>query len=764
MVILLALAGPVTSAHAQGLGNFSPSGLSLKEIRQAIADGVDGLYEMEPEYTFGAAGAIMNPNRHHQRHKFGHHAIAAWAMLDAGESYQYPRLFRRVNWVLTADKPYVYDRAMRAQMLAELPVRRWEPWVHRERVWLNSALTNQGNFPFKYAGGRSTGWGDSANGQYGVLGLWGIERSGLTVPRQTWQKIDDFWRQTQQKTEGQLPAGWGLEPQANDADAPMTAGGVAVLTVTEKMLYGREFVNPDNNVTPHLRKGLAWLDENFDMNPGGSLPDWYYYMWTIQRVGRATGFRVFNDIDWYRVGTSQVLSNQTADGLWPRSGMMESELLSTAFALLYLAKANEPVAVTKIRYQRPGGEDENEANDDAEEEVAGSDFWGRWNNYPHDIWNFVTYVSDQFEYATTWQIMGLDQPAYSLIESPLLYLSTDEPVQLNDEQITNLKGFIEAGGLLIVNADGNEANTVRSYKSLAQELFGRDWEKVNPEHHIYNLHQQVGARVPMRMVDNGVRPLMIWMTRDIGKGLQTNDTARGDGFKALSNIYLYVTGKRFRRGRLENAYRVQQNSRPSISMPVARLQHDGNYDPEPGALKQLGAIMADGHNLDLQVEVIKPDKLNNHKMAFLTTTGAGSFSAAETSALRDWIKNGGTLWVDGAGGSREASNAAIGMVKKLFPNQPMKPVNSQHPLVNGVGIRGGQDVRTADYRLYTLVRMGKLNKPRLQTIEIDGRPAVIYSAEDLTCGLAGVHHWGIDGYTVNTARKLVINGVLAASR
>ena len=46
---------------------------------------------------------------------------------------------------------------------------------------------------------------------------------------------------------------------------------------------------------------------------------------------------------------------------------------------------------------------------------------------------------------------------------------------------------------------------------------------------------------------------------------------------------------------------------------------------------------------------------------------------------------------------------------------------------------------------------------------IGDRAAIVLSLEDLTCGLAGLDHWNIFGYTPASARRLVVNGALVAA-
>src|SRR5690349_20027317 len=135
---------------------------------------------MEPTYTFPPEQAFHFTN-YEAVHMMGNHALATWALLAAGESYQNPPLYRRLNWVLSGDQPYTYDRGMRATMLNELPHQRWAGHIHRDGVWLMGALTDNGNFSDSWVGKPIAGNGDNANGQYGVFCLWNISRAGFDV-------------------------------------------------------------------------------------------------------------------------------------------------------------------------------------------------------------------------------------------------------------------------------------------------------------------------------------------------------------------------------------------------------------------------------------------------------------------------------------------------------------------------------------------------------------------------------------------------------
>lgn len=746
-------------ADAQG-SRYTPQDLTYDQIQRSIDRGVVALYQLEPTYTFPDEHGLYlifrgTKNAAHQQavHLVGNHAVACWALLACGESYQNPKLSRRLNWVLSLDRPYTYDRGMRAQMLAELPYGRWGPWVRRDALWLNRAITDRGGFGESWAGGQSIGWGDHANSQYGALGLWACQQAGYPIKNAEAIAIliDQQWRKTQQTTDANEPAGWAIVPfnidqiagtniQPNTSfettiSGPMTAGGVSSLSATERYLSWRG--SGDYDLSPQLRKGLAWLNQNFSLDDEMAKADWFFYMWTIQRVAQATGYRTFNGIDWFRQVTTQMLNMQKEDGSW--SGP-KGTLVSTGLTLIYLANSRNPLAISKLRLPE-----------------------GDWNNRPHDLWNFSDYISDQYEVVTTWQIVDLDLSVNDLIESPMLYVTTDKGFQLSDKQIERLRDYINAGGMLVANPDGNRNEAVAAFNRLADKLFpDRKLKLVDSSHELYELHEKLGPSMRIRAIDNGIRPLMILFVNDIGQGLQANDMEKVGSFVALSNIYLYATGMNPRRVRLRSNFVVVKDTANTPNpIKVVRIKHGGTYDPEPNAISQLQAILANEHGVDTMVSAVAPAQLADAKMAFLTTLGDATIDEQSASELRRWIEGGGTLWIDAAGGGTPAAQNAYRIIAQIMPNRTLVRIDDESPIITGQGINGGMDNRVVEYRRYALRKMGPTSMARLQAIEVNGRPGIIYSSEDLTAGLAGLNHWGIFGYTPQSARDLVVNGVLS---
>jgi len=475
---------------------FTAGNLTLEQIDKARRRAIEALYEQEPRVDFMDLDqqtrlGRRNQNYHQYVHDMGHQAAALWALVAAKESYQNPDLLRRLHWVLGRDASHTYDRSMRTILLSNLPARRWRDHLRRDAVWLADALTNQGAFPYQNTGNDFDRRVDMANSQYGVLGLWALEQSDMKIKQEGWERVDKFWRSAYRDS-GSGAGGWSILPPSRDGgrnaderaegvNGPMTAGGVSTLMLTDRYIRGPRMVDVGEDLrAPEMVKGLKWLDENFEVELTGTVDenDFYLYMWTMQRVGKASGFRTFNGKDWFRDVTAKVLNEQQPDGSWAGP---KGRLLSTAFALLYLGNSYDPLAIGKIRVPE-----------------------GAWNNRPHDLWNFSEWVSDEYEVSTGWQIFELEaregnrrvpQNTFQLIEAPMQYFTTSDYVTFNDNQIKALRSYIEAGGLLVTSTDGRNADSARTIRELGEKLFpGQELQDVPNDHPFYGVHREVGSR------------------------------------------------------------------------------------------------------------------------------------------------------------------------------------------------------------------------------------------------------------------------------
>lgn len=766
---------PVPQGKPLPRRNVTAATLDIATIDDAINRAVTALdVNRPPDTDLGPQSYNVLYSNAYQRTLLlpGHQALASWAMLSAGEAAQAPWMQKRLGWTACYESVGVYDRAMRLRAIAHLTDPRWMPWIKRDADWLLAAMTPQGGFPDEYLGEETAApnpkapagkpaaakpakpptaedlFGDNANSAYAILGLAGARRAGYEISDDTWKKIDTYWRKSQFPARVENGGGWAVRSYislsnkdnpkefANRVSAEMTAGGLLSLSITERFLLGPKRLGVGNQPTPEFAAGLDWLDKHFNFEDINADSDLYYYLWTIQNVGQATGYRTFNNVDWFREATARLLQQQRDDGMWKGP---KGQTISTSFALLYLYRARGPLAFCKLQIDAGGKKP-------------------AWNNRPDDLYNLTDDISRRFEVPTSWQIAALDQPLYQLAESATLYLATDQAFELNDAQINNLRDYLNAGGMLICVPEGNNtANPLRSMRTLASKLYpNREPVKIARNHAFYTLNEKVAEAIPVSVIETSVRPLVAIIEKDIGKDLQADLPTRRDAHRLLTNIYLYATGRETARPRLAGNYIVRTVDAPKTVLQAARIKYNGDFDLEPLSLTQLGALLANKFDVDLKTQTLDATALTaDTKIAFLSLSSGAKLDDASIAALKKWVTDGGTLWVDAAGGSGAAQAAVDQFVAALAPDIVDFKSAKDSSVLTGATTRPGVPITKIGYRTFL-----EGDPANLKVATINDRPAIYVTRGDLAAGLAGVNAWQIAGFDVPTARQIVANGVL----
>lgn len=195
------------------------------------------------------------------------------------------------------------------------------------------------------AGGWRYGQGGDADvsaTQFALLGLRAASQAGYPVQhknKEIWLGAARYIRKCQ-KSNG----GFGYQFTGGKVTGSMTACGIGSLLICKEQMEKEEIPVPDW-FGPAIKKGMDWLDQNFDAtrNPGAA-KHLYYYLYGIERVGDLTGRKEFNGKDWYVRGARLLVAHQSAEGWWkdPTHEFPPSDVNSTTLALLFLKRATPP--------------------------------------------------------------------------------------------------------------------------------------------------------------------------------------------------------------------------------------------------------------------------------------------------------------------------------------------------------------------------------------------------------------------------------------
>ncbi len=725
------------------------------EIEAAISKGRDYLYSVQA--ADGTWESVPGPQKDATDQSAnggqysGHTALIVYALLSAGDKASDPKLSRAVEFLKKTDTLGTYALGVRCQVWLMLPqTPDVKQRMQKDSQILVRTMRTQGDAQgmYDYMFDKGNGYSHSRS-QYAVLGVWAAERSGIKVPEGYWPVVEKAWIRNQDPSGGwtyQHPvSGYQKEPLTPG----MTAVGVATLFITQD--YVRSGATCSGNVdSAAITKGLKWMGDNMDKVATDKSYDRDFplpTLYAVERIGVAAGVKYIGGVDWYQKGATWLVMKQNKNGAWTvGASYANAPYQSTAFALLFLARGRAPLVMNKLDFStdpaKPAG----------------------WNQRPRDVANVVRWISSNTERDLGWQSVDLKAPLKDLAEAPILYLAGSDELTFTDEHKAKLKAFVEAGGLILAHADCGKPGFSTSFRKLAGELYPtyefRELPEASPVYGVFN-RAKWKTKPSVLSVSNGAREIMMLIpTSDPARAWQTRQVVgKEEMYQLAANIFLYATNKEKLQYRGES-YIVTPDPaiKPTKTIEVARLQYDGNWDPEPGGWRRLSGIFHNTRKLGLTVNTVKLGTGDFGKAKFAHMTGTGKFvlKPEQIDALKKFVDSGGTVFIDAAGGDGEFATAAEALATTIAPSGKLATLAADAAFL--------KDVKDLRYRTYARMKggAGSTNAARLQAVDVNGRPAVIVSRDDLSVGLLGPEMDGIIGYEPQTAVDIMSAAILGA--
>jgi hypothetical protein len=384
-----------------------------------------------------------------------------------------------------------------------------------------------------------------------------------------------------------------------------------------------------------------------------------------------------------------------------------------------------------------------------------------WNQRPRDAANISRWIGRAIERDLNWQITNFAGSDRDFHDAPILYIAGDKEFKLSEEHRTKLKNFIENGGLVLANADCGGKPFATALQKIAGEMFPSYEFRELPEQHPIYVEEQFNrskwkSKPSVQGLSNGARELIILIPQsDAGKAWQLGGATAGrdEVWQLGANIFLYAVDKThvLKRGETHLVARDEKIT-PQRVIKLARLQYQGNWDPEPGGWRRLAAVMNNRNIAKLETTPVQiaAGALDGYTIAHLTGTDTFKLEDAAQAELAKFIAAGGTLIIDAAGGASAFAESAEGLLAALAPDAKPERLPESHALLKGT------QKLAVTYRAFSRKTLGQLDtSPRVAAIEKNGKTAVIYSREDISVGLVGQAVDGIIGYEPQSATELM---------
>jgi hypothetical protein len=714
----------------------------------ATPDKIDAIIKSSVAWLYGQQTEFGNWEKSQQQGENdsqwgGTTALVTYALLAAGEKPLDARIVKATDWLRTAPITGRYAIGLRANVWLHLPLT--EPNKNamlKDARFLFGTVGKEGDAKGFFNYDKTATYVDLSCSQYGVLGAWaGAQRTNVFT-RDWWQTIENAWH-GQQCNDG----GWiyeGKDQPNEHTTIQMAAAGVATLFITQEFVHGEDGIEgtKGNINDPFINKGLDYITKAY---PELLEKPLLYAMYGIERVGVASGYKYFGNIDWYQSGASALLRVQN-QGRWEGPH-------DTAFAILFLSRGRAPVMMNKLAYNitAPNGKTR-EAN---------------WNQRPRDVANATRWAAEKTERTLNWQIINLNvADIHDLHDSGLLYITGNQGFAFTDKEKAMLKQYIEEGGIIIGNADVGKSEFTRGFRELARDFFPEyEFKKLTetPDHPLMSNEQFKSTtwkkKPTIEALGNDARLFMILIpSDDASRTLQKRDASRSEIFEFFANAFLYSTDKTQARYKGQtHVVRADPAITPTATVTVARLKYSGRWDPEPGGWKRLSAVMNNEDKTKLETKVVElgKDSLEGIKIAHLTGTRKFALTDAQRTALKEFVAGGGLLVVDSCGGGAEFDASMQEELAKIFPAEAAQlstPLKPEHALYASDGAPKAEP----KYRVFASERLGaEARKFRVKGIEVNGKLGVIYSGDDLSVGLVGMPIDGIVGLEPDQATALV---------
>jgi hypothetical protein len=383
-----------------------------------------------------------------------------------------------------------------------------------------------------------------------------------------------------------------------------------------------------------------------------------------------------------------------------------------------------------------------------------------------------------------------------LLESPILFISGSQSLDLDEEQVKLLREYVNQGGFIFAEAcDGNGCSGGtfdQDFRRLMKKMFPESELRRLPvdhavwyaEHTVNPKHLPADPDFWLWGLDACCRTSVVYCPRSLSCRWEVFHPYRElsypqsvkDEIEACvqigENIVAYATNRQLKE-KLEKP-QITQTKKDDVTgrgtLVVPKLNHGGGADDATNALSNLLGVFE--KQLEMKVDAThRPPmaatdpKLLDYPIVFMHGRRAFTWSAAERKAIKVYLDRGGFLFADSICASKEFADSLRAEMKAVYPDSQFVRIPVTHQIFSNEF--HGFDITTVTLRDPQLREKGdaltaKLVKtaPLLESLELGGRSAVILSPYDISCALEKGASLECKGYIPQDAARIGANVIL----
>ena len=398
-----------------------------------------------------------------------------------------------------------------------------------------------------------------------------------------------------------------------------------------------------------------------------------------------------------------------------------------------------------------------------------------WNMVPADCSRLLRFVKSYTKMEYKVQTLDLNVFSGNPSEVPVLYFSGGRSVNFTPAELLKLRRYLKAGGMIWFDSVVGSPYFYKSALKVTREILPESSVKrLAPDHPVFRLVKPLNSA----QVNNGKYILPTLDGAYIGSRLAVVISPYGMGggwdntypqlikqakfykrYPAICmgvNLAAYAVGwsETGRRYASRERFDGSKNKNPD-KIVFAQLRSSGIWDANPGAASRFMRYLAQNVSIQAGAEPVYVSAakipLDNYPFLYFTGIGHFKFSAAEISKVREYLNNGGFLFINNAMGLNEFNYSVIKAVKSLYPTEKLKEISAKDPMFAAAPFK----FTASGFTPEAAEKFRGRTYPLLYGLKgSDDRYKIIYSPVDLAGGWQGAPGPGSVAYKQNTALKL----------
>lgn len=698
-------------------------------------------------------------------------SLATLALLNAGVRPEDPTIQRALVSLRRIPPKWTYATSLQTMVFAAASPQADANLLLRNSHWLEETQRKVGENKGSWSYPR--GSGDNSNTQFAMLALFDAATSGTDVNPTTWRRALNYWKETQN-----ADGSWGYLP-GQPGTGSMTCAGIASVVMAMSQLDDGDATVQGNQILccqqkekdNTIERALNWLGSVFSVhtNPGRGDAWLFYYLYGVERVGRMTARRFIGDHDWYREGTEMLVRNQDRlSGFWIGNGHGEDNpQIGTSLSLLFLAKGRRPILMSKLRH-------------------SGDD----WIHHSSDVANLTHYVEQRWKRDLSWQVIDIAAASVDdLLQSPVIFMNGSQAPTLNDQEVANLREYINQGGFLFASASCS-GDFDAGFRKLMKQVFPEpeyELKLLPPDHPVWHAEQPIPPNElhPLYGINVGCRTSVIYCPDDLGCLWELGRAGREARLPAAPrqqvlgamaigiNVLAYATNRevkfKYEIPAIVNGLK-EQDQVERAKLEIAKLRHTGGWDSAPRALINIQETLSRETGLRVSQErtdlSLSDERIFEFPVLFMHGRNAFTLSAQERERLRTYVERGGVLIADSVCASEAFTNSFRAEMQATFAGKKLEPIAVSNPIFSPR--YGGFDLQTVKRRDPQQAGAARLDAlvrevpPAIEGVKIGERYGVLFSPYDLSCALERQESLDCQGYVREDAARIAINLMLYA--